>query len=266
VTDLIDHTWPIREPLIAARRYARLGWSVIPAQPRGKQPLVRWKTFQARRAAGDEIAEWFQLWPAANVAVVTGAISEIVVLDLDPKHGAMASVEQLERQHGRLPKTVSAVSGGGGWHLYFAHPGSVVRNRVGLAPGVDLRGDGGLIVAPPSIHPSGAPYRWQNPPGSCALAPLPDWLRGTRVGPTQRVGRPPEHWRQVVNQGVAEGKRNNTVASLAGHLLWRGVDADVTLEMLLGWNRTRCRPPLDDSEVVRTVQSIVRLHGSRRAA
>lgn len=266
MADLIDPNGRIRDPMAAARLYSRLGWSVIPIQPRGKQPLVRWKTFQARRPTGAEISEWLELWPAANIAVVTGAISNLVVLDLDPHHGAATSIERLERHYGRLPETVSAVSGGGGRHLYFAHPGGAICNRVGMLPGIDLRGDGGLIVAPPSIHPSGEPYRWRNPPGSRALAPLPDWVRGNSVGPMPRVGRPPEHWRQVVHQGVAEGERNNTVASLTGHLLWRGVDPEVTMELLLGWNRTRCRPPLDDSEVVRTVRSIAQLHRGRQAA
>ena len=63
-----------------------------------------------------------------------------------------------------------------------------------------------------------------------------------------------------MSEGVNRGERNNSVASLAGHLLWHGVDPAVVLELLLCWNRVRCRPPLDDEEVARAVLSITRLH------
>jgi Bifunctional DNA primase/polymerase, N-terminal len=89
------------------------------------------------------------------VGIVTGEISNLVVLDFDPQHDGNASIERLERQIAPLPVTVEVTTGGGGRHLYFAHPGGLVRNRAGLAQGVDVRGDGGYIVAPPSVHPSG---------------------------------------------------------------------------------------------------------------
>ena len=83
-----------------------------------------------------------------------------------------------------------------------------------------------------------------------------------------RLGRPISYWRRLVREGVSEGDRNNTVASLAGHLLRRGADAAVVMELLLCWNRVRCQPPLVDEEVVAVVESIGRLHardGQRRA-
>jgi hypothetical protein len=75
-----------------------------------------------------------------------------------------------------------------------------------------------------------------------------------------RRGHSLSHWRRLLREGVAEGERNNSIASLAGHLLWHGVDAEVATELLLTWNAVRCRPPLDADEVVRTVASITRLH------
>lgn len=243
----------------AALDYGRLGWSVIPVEPRGKRPLIRWQVYQYRRTDSAEIAEWFRRWPDANIAVVTGIVSGLIVLDLDPRHGADASLEQLEREHGRLAETVEALTGGGGRHLYFAHPGDIMRNRVGIAPGVDLRGNGGYIMAPPSVHASGEPYRWEHSPDVSRLAPLPDWLREVPDDRTRR-GHPLSHWRHLLREGVAEGERNDTIASLAGHLLRYGVDPEVTIELLLSWNAMRCRPPLDADEVVRTVESIVRLH------
>ena len=246
--------------LKAALDYGRLEWSVIPIEPRGKRPLIPWEVYQHRRPEVPEIAEWFARWPDANIAIVTGVVSGLVVLDLDPRHDAEASLEQLQRVHGPLADTVEALTGGGGRHLYFAHPGSITHNRVGIAPGIDLRGDGGYVVAPPSIHATGEPYRWTHPPDVRYPAPLPGWLLHSAPQETTHHGHPLAYWRRLLREGVAEGERNNTLASLAGHLLHYGVDPEVTAELLLTWNVARCRPPLDEAEVLRTVESIVRTH------
>ena len=102
-----------------------------------------------------------------------------------------------------------------------------------------------------ALHPSsGKPYRWQQgrAPDEIALAPLPDWLLAPRFGGSSQ-GRPLPYWRNLVHEGVSEGRRNWTIASFTGHLLWHGVDPDVTMELMLAWNRVRCRPPLEDEEV-----------------
>jgi hypothetical protein len=245
----------------AARDYAARGWSVIPMQPRGKRPLVAWREFQQHAARGDQIEAWFRHWPDANVGVVTGRVSGLIVLDIDVQHGGPASVVALEALHGSLPPTVEAHTGGGGRHLYFAHPGTTVANRVALYPGIDLRGDGGCVVAPPSVHPSGRRYVWApgRGPDDLALAPPPRQFLGS--GSVVRAqGHSRLHWRRLVREGSDEGRRNDTIASLAGHLLRREVDAEVVLELLLAWNRTHCRPPLPDDEVQRVVQSIARAH------
>lgn len=245
--------------LKAALDYARLGWSVIPIEPRGKRPLIRWEACQYRRAEVTEVADWFQRWPDANLAVVTGLVSALVVLDLDPRRGADAALTGLERAHGALPETVESQTGGGGRHLYFAHPGEVVPDRVGIAPGVDLHGDGGYVVAPPSLHASGEAYRWLRSPDVCPLSPLPDWLiGGADQGPHH--GHPPDHWRRLLREGVAEGARSEGIAALAGHLLRQNVDAELATELLLTWNAVRCRPPLEPEEIVRLVRSILRRH------
>jgi hypothetical protein len=119
-TDLREPGGEIR---LAAMTYAERGWSVIPIEPRGKRPLVPWLEFQQRLASAAEIDAWFDRWPAANIAIVTGRVSGLVVLDLDPRHGGQASIERLRDEHGPLPRTVEAETGGGGRHLYFAHPG-----------------------------------------------------------------------------------------------------------------------------------------------
>jgi hypothetical protein len=249
----------------AALAYLARGWSVIPVRPRDKRPIVPWQGYQQERPTPPEIGRWWARWPDANVGVVTGALSRLVVLDVDPRHGGDDSLRQWVRSHDQLPRTVEARSGGGGRHLYFAHPGGIVHNRVDLMPGLDVRGDGGLIVAPPSVHPNGNRYVWVIGPDECDLAALPEELLA-RISPQGGGhGHSVAYWRALLAEGVGEGRRNDTLASICGHLLWRGVDASVASELLLCWNRERCRPPLDDDEVLRTVQSIARLHAQHAA-
>jgi len=255
-----QRTRPDSEIARAAKSYLARQWSVLPLRPREKRPLIQWEPLQSARPSTADVDLWFERWPDANIGIVTGEISNLVVLDIDPNHGGEASRERLERRFEPLPATIEATTGGGGHHLYFTHPGGLIRNRTGIAQGIDLRGDGGYVVAPPSIHPSGERYVWSpgRLPEETALAPLPRWLMTASGG--LRAKRTLDDWRQLTREGVPEGQRNSTIASLTGHLLWHGVDPQVALELLLAWNRTRCRPPLDDTEVARVVQSITRLH------
>lgn len=246
--------------LAAALRYLSYGWSVLPLRPHDKQPLVSWEPLQKARPTEAEVADWYRQWPDANLGIVTGEISKLVVLDVDPKHGGKDTLERLQQRLGTLPMTVEAQTGGAGQHLYFRHPGYTLRNRIGIGQGIDLRGDGGYVVAPPSIHPSGGHYQWAagRSPVDLALTSLPKWLL-TAAGIshfTRSVG----DWRHVVREGVPEEQRNSMTAALAGHLLWHGVDPHVALELIQAWNQTRCRPPLDESELVHIVRDIARLH------
>ena len=109
--------------LSAALQYLVRGWSVVPAGERQKRPIIRWQRYQEALPTEQDVRGWFTRWPMANLSVVTGAVSGIVVLDVDPHHGGEESLNVLEACHGALPKTVEAVTGSGGRHLYFAHPG-----------------------------------------------------------------------------------------------------------------------------------------------
>lgn len=163
---------------LAAHDYAVRGWSVIPFVHAGKRPSIPWREFETRAPTLAEVDAWFDAQPDANVGMVTGAVSNLVVVDVDPAHGGTASLAALVRSHAPLPVTTEARSGGGGRHLYFAHPGGKVPNRKGLVPGIDVRGDGGCIVAPPSLHPNGRRYAWVpgRAPNDVPPAALPPWL------------------------------------------------------------------------------------------
>ncbi len=162
----------------AALSYLSRGWSVIPIRERAKRPAIAWKMYQTKYVSEKTLHAWYRRSPNYNVGIVTGALSGLVVLDVDPRHGGKESLRELEREHGPLPETPESITGAGGRHLYFAHPDGVVHSRTNIEPGLDLRGDGGCIVAPPSVHPSGKRYRWKKgrAPGEAKLARLPDWL------------------------------------------------------------------------------------------
>jgi len=229
-------------------------------RPRSKQPLVLWQEYQHRRPTEAEIAAWFRRWPDANIAIVTGEVSNLVVLDVDPAHGGDASLRDLTDRFGPLPDTLTAGTGGGGRHFYFAAPadGRPTPSRVALRAGLDVRAEGGLIIAPPSIHQSGRRYAWEN--ADPMPAPMPHWLLRLLRNPAERRGHSTQQWRDLAARGVEQGERNSTIASFAGHLFWHGVDPDIVKELLLCWNRVRARPPLDDEEVAATVDSIPRTH------
>jgi hypothetical protein len=171
-----------------ALRYAARGWPVFPChEPRGGRcscgrpdcasPAKHPRTARGLHDATHDpsvIAGWWQRWPTANVAVRTGAASGLVVLDVDPDHGGLATLAELQRIHGGLPPSPAVRTGSGGRHYWFAHPGDNVRNSAGLlGPGLDIRGDGGYVIAPPSIHAAGSRYFWAS---EVALAPTPGWL------------------------------------------------------------------------------------------
>jgi RecA-family ATPase len=144
-------------------------WSVIPVRARDKRPAIgQWREYQLEPAAHETVAQWAAN-DTLNAGIVTGAVSGLIVLDLD---NAEAIAEAEKRG---LPETVT-VQTGKGRHVYFRHCGGQVSNRAGLFPGADLRGDGGFVVAPGSVHPSGAVYRWLASPETMPLADPPAWL------------------------------------------------------------------------------------------
>ena len=151
--------------------------------------------------------------------------------------------------------------------MLFAHPGGHVPNKVALGNGLDVRGDGGYIVAPPSLHASGRPYAWDLSahPDEVPLAPVPGWLLASlRCGDSVVEPRPPDEWVVLVRDGAAEGRRNDAVARLAGYMLRRRPAPRVVLELLRAWSESRCRPPLPDRETIATVDSIARREAARR--
>jgi hypothetical protein len=268
----------------AALVYAKRGWAVFPLRGKSKVPMVpaKWGGKGCLDATRDEmqVRDWWKRWPHANIGIATGGSSGFFVVDIDPDHGGEESLMTLVESHGEWPSTVYARTGGGGVHYLFRAVPGLRNDQAGkLGQGIDIRAEGGYIVAPPSIHPSGSLYAWDvdHHPDDCLIAEAPVWLierlreRATTAPAAAAAAsagtnpRTTEAWRRLVAEGVGEGSRNKAVARLAGLLLRRYVDPFVALDLIRCWNTQRCRPPLEDAELVRTVNSIARIEFERRA-
>ena len=158
---------PVAHDAIALRN---LGFSVFPVD--GKKPIIAWKEYQERIADEEEVCAWWRTgdW---NIGIATGRVSSIIVLDIDGDAGYTALLEN-DLEVGR---TVCARTGRG-THYYFQHPGYTVGNFAGRLDHVDLRGDGGYVVAPPSVHSSGKSYQWIVSPVEMKPVKAPTWLLG----------------------------------------------------------------------------------------
>ena len=239
----------------------------------GKHPYAPLapKGVNSASADPDTIRRWFSDGDGElNLGIATGSRSGIVVVDIDPRHDGDEALADLERQHGELPRTWRFLTGGGGQHIVFRHPGGSIPNTAGaVGKGIDVRGEGGFIVVPPSFHASGRRYAISvdHYPDETDLADVPEWLLKLLRAPAEKrrpVAKTPEHWRQVACSRVSEGARNNTLTSFAGHLLRNRIDGRIALELLQSWNMARCCPPLPEAEVERIVRSIAAREVLRR--
>lgn len=262
----LDRSHTQATPYEAALCYVAQGLPVIPVQPRGKRPVTRHGVKDATLDTA-QIDAWWRRWPNANVglAIPPG----FVVVDVDSPQ-ALGSLRER-----RLPEGARATTGRG-IHLWFGVDADVeVRNRVGVLPGIDVRAPGGYVVAPPSVHPSGAIYRWEMALDPKWPTPCPPWLlelifsvsptSSTSTGRSDRSGRSPEDWHRAVSEAVPEGRRNQTLAEVAG-LLFRRLPAAVAAEMAACWARQKMIPPLSEVEIRRTVSSIAGRERRRRIA
>jgi hypothetical protein len=270
--------------LEAALGYATLGYAVFPlhgvhcmaekgvwvcrcrlgadCKDTGKHPQPKLAPHGFKSASRDPttIKRWWGGGGSFNIGVATG---DIVVVDIDPRHGGGQSLAALLAKHGALPPTWEALSGGGGSHYYFKPPtGVAIRCSEGkIAPGVDVKGAGGYIVGVPSLHVSGKYYSWLmgHKPSDLPIAAMPDWLVMAAVAAgglsETKAARPATYWRELVRKPLIEGKRNSTIMSLSGHLLRRYVDAEVVLVLMQSFNQTYSTPPLGADEVTRIVNS-----------
>jgi putative DNA primase/helicase len=256
-----------------ARAYAALGWLVLPLHTTlaeggctcgrncgrgcGKHPRTQHGLSDAT-IDPDRVRDWWRAWPDANIGIATGAKSGLFVLDVDEVTGGRAALEALTALHDELPKTLTVVTGGRGLHLYFRHPGQHIANSAGkIGPGLDVRGDGGYIVAPPSLHRTCRRYGWdtERDPGRVALAEAPLWLLSIITNPATK---PRSAHPLGTDELIEEGRRNAVLTSMAGSMRRRGFGESAIRAALVVENVAKCHPPLDEAEIAKIAQSVSR--------
>ena len=260
--------------LVAALAYAERGWRVLPVyEPNGsgcacgqsdchspgKHPRIGAWTNEATTDQGT-ITEWWGRWPEANVGIATGVTSDIFVIDVDVgegKAGAL-SLDNLEAKYGPLPHTISVVTGSGGRHLFFRSPGHSVANRIRVRPGLDVKGDNGYVVAPPSIHLSGERYAFEvgSKPDDVQPASAPCWLLDVIAERRPSNGSGPSVAHPDGGKPIPEGERNHTLTRIAGAMRGQGCTPEEIQTAIAEANRNRCSPPLGEREVESIARSI----------
>ena len=272
-----------------------------------KQPLIKWERFQTELPTLAEIERWSTQWPSAGIAVVCGLLSDVMVFDDDlfsripllaSERGEVAEREYqvLLQNYGSHEKLVDVYKAGDelhaalmdiatararssrGRHFYFRMPRDAdgvpvaTGNRIGFLPKWDIRAEGGYVILPPSIHPSGTSYVWENVPED-GIAPLPAGIAeavSRIVAPVQSspVTRTYSVWN--INVPIPEGHRNDELARWIGGQIGRGGHChdELTWPMLklavLEYNRKQNVPPLEEEEVLTTFDSICKTEREQR--
>ncbi len=190
------------------------GWKLLPIKAHAKTPLEReWQ--KTATNDHDDLWEWAAKYPGCNWAMATGPGSGVFVLDIDGDPGSSAL--RAYREQGRDIQDTLSVSTGRGIHLYLQWPkGECIRNSAGrLASGLDIRGEGGYVIIPPSVHPSGAKYAFIDPNQSIKNAP--EWLLESlrQPIPTSPI---------TAHEGsiIGPGRRTPLLFSIAGKLRGEG--------------------------------------------
>jgi hypothetical protein len=237
----------------AAIRYAQHGWAVFPCRPRDKRPANQHGLLEANHDT-ERIANFWMAHPDFNIGVRCGLPSNLVVLDVDDRSGGLESLRELKDRYGPLPRTASFVTPGGGTHYYFRHPAKgELRNTTGFpGPGLDIRGNGGYVLAPPSVGANGRAYEVDE---RAPVAEMPDWLVQILVN-RPHVTPFRADYAEMVRQGAKHGERNDALLKLTGHLWSHDHQPDEVLEMVQAVNVARCSPPLDQREVKKIVESV----------
>ncbi len=241
----------------AAKEYIRKEFHPIPVQ--GKVPLIAWSHLREKPPTIFDVDAWPSMEKATGLALLTGKEAGFVVLDID---------EGADLGDREIPHTPTARSGRG-MHYYFKYPTDIeVGSYSGIVPKVDIKGDGGCIVAPPSVHENGNTYTWTISPDDAEFADLPAWLldllrkeggsvEDFSIAPVSDPSGGLSEWEYLLN-GVEQGRRNDSATRLTGKLLgalppehWESM----AWPIVRTWN-LRNSPPLPDKEVRGVFESI----------
>ena len=241
--------------LDAAIDYASRGLAVFPLKPRDKAPITAHGVHEATTNF-DQINKWWKRYPNANIGIACGKISGgLLVVDVDRKQNGVDGLDSLnawERENGELPETVRSITGTGGSHLLYRIDGAG-KNRVNLLDGVDIRSDGGYIVAPPSVHPNGNQYEWEYDPDEYEVA------RGDEtLDKLLDYGKKDKSENFTMPDKVGKGQRNDTMYKLACSLQARNLPDSVVFDSVRSANNSMCDPPLSEGELTKIIESALK--------
>ena len=242
----------------------RRGWSVIPVHVPlesgdcscgndcswpGKHPRVPWRAYTEELPTEEQVIEWFDdEFYGSNLGVVTGQVSDLVVVDVD---GTIEDFQALG-----LPKTRTALTGGGGYHMFYRTGRQPAPSGISVTPGIDIKADGGFVVLPPSKHLSGFEYAWLD--WRSKIAKISPSELPQRVRSSESNGE----WVGELLGGVPEGERSMTAARLAGRYAQIGLSPDESVMLLVSWNLQN-NPPLPLRELGATIRSVYVRHERR---
>lgn len=235
-----------------ALKYAKMGLAVFPVR-QNKTPYTPHGCTDAKTSER-VIKEWWKRWPDANIGIATGSKSGglvVVDIDIDEDKGIYGddSLREWEKEHGELPETWRAITGRGGAHYYY-RTDQVFKNATAIYPGVDIRGEGGYVVAPPSIHKNGNSYQWEISPDDMDICFLDDRVRLFITGEEEKQNNKSQEKKEKFKlpARIASGQRNNTLFKYACSLQSIGYEDDEILAALNEANK-RCDVPLKDDEI-----------------
>lgn len=233
--------------------YSDMGLAVFPLLPRDKRPATE-NGCKAATTDKHKISDWWDKHPDSNIGIATGSISGgLVVIDLDVDENKGINgyevFKEWQQENGELPESWQSITGRGGYHLFY-RDSAVNHNRVGLYDGIDIRGEGGYIVAPPSIHPNGRRYEWEQEPGEYELAQVNSRVVSFLTGKV-----PEDCGKQSFSMPdmIPEGQRTSALVSLIGSLKAKGLDNEAIKAAVRAENERKCNPPLTDWELEKTV-------------
>lgn len=234
-----------------ALAYLQLGYSIFPAKPGLKIPALReWDPYKHKQPSKEEVINWFTKLPNANIAIVCGKVSGIIVVDVDVKSGGKETAKTLN-----LPITLVAKTPSGGNHYIYKWREGLVGAKVGIYPGIDIRSDLSYIIAAPSKLENGE-YEWLNEGEQIADAPA--WLEAS----TQNE-KPATDWNKKLTEVATEGLRNSTSTQVAGKLLYETSPElwdTIAIGLFKQWNKDLNKPPLSDEEITTVWESVKKTH------
>lgn len=279
----------------AAHQYVDIGWNVFPLQPKSKEPHFKalaktghlnnghgsWKPLQTEQVTHAMVNEWYDLDPFCNIALICGKVSGVVVIDIDtPKPDMPPEIKANYNDPVDVAKevgtgfTLTALTGRKGKHIFCKYEDGIGCPKI--PPQIDIKGEGGYVVLPPSIHPNGQPYVFENTDmfpltlkNMDNLADFPSFLMPIVLKADQK--KTGDDWLKIID-GVHEGEaggRNNAAASLVGKLLTAvhkefersdfedGRFVPIMWEFLMWWNQKNT-PPMPESELATVFKSIVK--------